>query len=80
MDPKQKFKEEDIPGAKLTLPTDKLSGDTAVTWLQCHQARKLSKLTSHELRLKYGNSTRFRFLIILNILNETNSFSAFKLF
>ena len=52
MDPKQKFKEEDIPGAKLTLPIDKLSRDAAVRWLKCRRARKLSKLTLQELRLK----------------------------
>ena len=33
MDPKQKFKEEDILGAKLMLPTDKLSRGAAVRWL-----------------------------------------------
>ena len=52
MDPKQKFKEEDIPGAKLTLLIDKLSRDAAVRLLKCRRARNLSKLTLHELTLK----------------------------
>ena len=39
MDLKQKFKEEDIPGTKLTLPIDKLSRDAAVRWLKHGQLR-----------------------------------------
>ena len=47
-----KLNEDQVPGAKLTVNSEKLGKNEAVQWLKCRNASNLSKLNLTELREK----------------------------